>query len=1212
MKSPPQRHALALAALLALMPGTPPVHSQTRTGVDWTDWTSQGPAGVTGSLLIGGGETAAVTFSGPLFNAFLDALPEPYWGPSTTYTGTKLANPPPNRDVLVIAGGAGQMKLSFSQAVIDPVLAIASLGLTNASRSVNIQTAMFFDQPFEVLSNGPNYYAGGQFTNFFTMPGDPKSLFGTESSGVIRFRGTFTELTWTSPVREENEFGNLVGTYMFTLGSAGCNEYELAPLTKDTTIRAACTAYTRGAEFTQQHVLDVRGTLRAETRHVTAGTLAVAAGGRASLQQGGHVAPVARISASGRLDNLALLNVAGRVETFAGSQWISGGLTVEPLAEVSVGGLASFNGATSINGLLQVKDSGNLSAFSPLLVGGNGARLELQGANAQLSAFAGLTANSNAQIVVGGRLTTYSGLNLSGVQLNVQPGGQFVVIAPGSVLATTVNAGTMSFQAGTVEFTAGSLVNSGSFEVTGSGLVALRPGMVFNNAGPGRIEVAGGGGLGLAGASVLNLGQIVVGDGGTLEVIGSPLQNTGSLQTAPGGRFQVTSGSVLSTGSATLGGDFLNQASFTNQGTLTIAPGRLDTSAANNGVLANQGTLRIDAPLPGATFVNNATLRNDAQLEIQPGAVLENQGSLFNNGTATVNGRLAIEGGAFVQSAGGHLAVNGILSTGGGLNLTGGSIGGSGVIDGSLVIAAGASALPGNSPGTLTVLGAVTLEPGARLELEVGASGAHDLLRAGSFAALAGSTVALRFAGSLAPDLDQTFDVIEAAGGGAGFGAATIEVPGADLQLDTYLRAAGLGDKLGVAFTPSDAQRIDAQHFAGVGMQWVYAGEQRLADSALGSFSGSLFVEGTFGLRRDAAFSVFNATVLPGGRLLSSSEALSIGRLGVQGEFVTRGATRIGAVRVDGGARWRNGGDFVLGHEDEPEARFVNRGLAQHTGGSWRNETFAGAGVPVIDNQDGARLEIGAPMSGAASVLNQGQFVVLRGARVQDLVSFVQGAGRLHVDGELAAAALRVSGGVVSGSGRIEGPVTLRVEQDYADPGAIVLRPGAESGSEAGGALAFTDRLEVGMGTALEFLIGSQAQASRLVLASGASFDPASAIRIVLLGGYVPNAETSWRLIDLGPQAVLEGFESVAFTNTAVFLRQAGSADEFWSGGYWSFVEGPGGWDMTLVPTTPVPEPGAWALMLAGAGVVLLLTRRRRLAEWGPGLRATPRSSAPR
>ena len=198
---------------------------QTRTGVDWTDWLARGPGFVLGQVALGGGESANVTFSGPYFTAVTGVILEPYWSPSSTYSGTQLKNPPPSSDLIVIDGGPETFKLSFSQAVTNPVLAITSLGLTNSTRSINIRSVMNFDHPFEVLSTGAGYAAGGQWTPFVEVG---NSLYGIESSGVVRFSGAFTELSWTSPLREINEFSNVVGTYMFTLVSAGCDNFRLA------------------------------------------------------------------------------------------------------------------------------------------------------------------------------------------------------------------------------------------------------------------------------------------------------------------------------------------------------------------------------------------------------------------------------------------------------------------------------------------------------------------------------------------------------------------------------------------------------------------------------------------------------------------------------------------------------------------------------------------------------------------------------------------------------------------------------------------------------------------------------------------------------------------------------------------------------------------------------------------------------------------------
>lgn len=121
----PRRLAPLLAALAlgALMPWVLPASAQTRTGVDWVDWQAKGADFVLGSMALGGGEVADVTFSGTYFSAMADAFPEPYWGPAATYRGTQIANAPPMSDAIFIAGGPGRMTLTFSQPVVDPVIA---------------------------------------------------------------------------------------------------------------------------------------------------------------------------------------------------------------------------------------------------------------------------------------------------------------------------------------------------------------------------------------------------------------------------------------------------------------------------------------------------------------------------------------------------------------------------------------------------------------------------------------------------------------------------------------------------------------------------------------------------------------------------------------------------------------------------------------------------------------------------------------------------------------------------------------------------------------------------------------------------------------------------------------------------------------------------------------------------------------------------------
>jgi hypothetical protein len=1192
-----RQHLLAAATLLVLVPWVPQGTALAQAGNQWVNWTSGGPGGASGTMALPTGGSVGVTFSGAVTNVITDNFSEPYWGPAGTYSGSGISTPPPNRDGIFVAGGAGSgtYTISFAEAVNDPVLAIASLGLTTADRSVNIQSSMRFDQPFEVLSNGPNYYAGGQYTNFISVPGTPNILYGTESSGVIRFRGSFTQITWTSPDAELDEFGTVVGTYLFTLGAVPCGEYRLEPLTANAQVRLGCTAYTRGGAFDQQFQLDVNGTLRAETFYTLAGTQNVATSGRTTLQQGGLIAPTAALEVNGRLDNLTALEVAGRLRTHGGSTWGSAGLVVQPMADVVVGGVATLYGATSVNGLLKVAAGGNATTLTPLLVGGTGAQLDVQ-AGGRLQAVAGLTANSGARLVVGGELIVSNSLELSGAALEVQAGGSLSSRADGNLLATVVNAGTMSFEAGVLQMSAGSLNNGGQFNISGAQVV-LQGGVVAQNLTPGRLVLSGSGALGLSGASLTNQGLIDAQDASRLAFQTATVLNAGTLQTGAATELNMIGGTLDNSGTMRVSGYFFNNGVVTNNGQMVFRMDNAEASPFNAGSLVNNGTLIIDNTVLGPSFTNGGILRNQGQFTIEDGTGFDNAGSLFNNGTLTVNGIASISGGSLVQSPSGRLVVNGRLSTEGGLTLDAGSIGGSGVIEGALVLAAGASALPGTSPGTLTVLGAVEIRDGARLELEVGRSGAHDQLRADSLFVSDGGVVALSFIDGLAPDLDQTFEVLQVAPGGtAALRLDTLQGLPAGLRADGYTRDSASGNTLGLAFAPVGATAVQPFETAGEFGLWIEAGQQRYADGALGSLTGPLQVDGTLGLRRDTRFVINEGWVAAGGRLLTSAEQFEhTGRLTVAGEFVQRGQTVAGAVAVETGGRWSNTGSFTLGHP-EPTALpvFRNAGEVSHTGGHWRNQA-AGGERPLIDNTAGGRFDIAAGMSGAVDVRNAGRWVVAAGARVQDVVSFEQSAGLLHVDGELQTEGLRVTAGQVSGHGRIEGPVQLAVTADFAEAGAIVLRPGAEGGL-GGGVLRFTERLQLGMGTMLEFVIGADAQLARLDLPAGADFDEGAQLRIVLAEGWRPTVDTSWLLLGYSPDTTfVDGFFALVAPGAGVYARTE-AGDDFLDDVQLSFQLTPDGVAVTLLPVTAVPEPTTYGLMLAGLGLVGWLKRRREAA----------------
>jgi hypothetical protein len=95
--------------------------------------------------------------------------------------------------VIAIIGGAPVVTqtITFSRPVRDPVMAVLSMGASGRPMTYE------FDAPFDLISNGPGYWGNGPLT---ARAGNV--LEGQEGHGVIRFRGTFTSISWTVPTAE--------------------------------------------------------------------------------------------------------------------------------------------------------------------------------------------------------------------------------------------------------------------------------------------------------------------------------------------------------------------------------------------------------------------------------------------------------------------------------------------------------------------------------------------------------------------------------------------------------------------------------------------------------------------------------------------------------------------------------------------------------------------------------------------------------------------------------------------------------------------------------------------------------------------------------------------------------------------------------------------------------------------------------------------------
>ena len=188
--SAPSRTAIGLAAALAFAAG-----AANAVTVSWTDWTSAplGAATVLGTLGVSG-TPVGVTFSGA-YGFAQTAGGTNYWSPTAPYLSALVSNAPPAADIIALsAGGTGT--ITFSQAVVDPLIALVSWN----GNVVN------FGVPIEVLSFGAGFWGNG----VPVVNGAGTGFTGSgEVHGVIRLPGTYTSISFTHT--SENWHGLTVG-----------------------------------------------------------------------------------------------------------------------------------------------------------------------------------------------------------------------------------------------------------------------------------------------------------------------------------------------------------------------------------------------------------------------------------------------------------------------------------------------------------------------------------------------------------------------------------------------------------------------------------------------------------------------------------------------------------------------------------------------------------------------------------------------------------------------------------------------------------------------------------------------------------------------------------------------------------------------------------------------------------------------------------------
>jgi hypothetical protein len=162
--------------------------------VNWTSW-SNSSTGTSSQ----NGNNITVTYTGETFGVSYD--PAIFDDVPTSFTNAEVSNTPGSNGTLLMQGGGSQIlnKFTFSSAVIDPYINLFSVGQWSVPVEFN-----FTNATPEILAQGAGHWGGGTLTQ------SGNTITGNEGNGLLKFTGTFTEISFYTPLYEYY-YGGTVG-----------------------------------------------------------------------------------------------------------------------------------------------------------------------------------------------------------------------------------------------------------------------------------------------------------------------------------------------------------------------------------------------------------------------------------------------------------------------------------------------------------------------------------------------------------------------------------------------------------------------------------------------------------------------------------------------------------------------------------------------------------------------------------------------------------------------------------------------------------------------------------------------------------------------------------------------------------------------------------------------------------------------------------------
>jgi outer membrane autotransporter protein len=456
----------------------------------------------------------------------------------------------------------------------------------------------------------------------------------------------------------------------------------------------------------------------------------------------------------------------------------------------SIGSASIASGSVTVDGAgSKWINTGNL------LVGddGKGALLVSNGATvSDVSGVIGNGAGSSGAMTVTGAGSSW--VNSADFAVGNAGTGTLLVSSGGAVstLETVLGSATGGTGTMTVDGAGSTLTSTSYISVgdSGTGTLAVRNGGTVSNGNGYVARNAGSAGTVLvdgAGSALANSGDMVVGVGGTAALA---ITNGGAVNNVNGtvGQVAGSTGTVLVDGAGStwsnsgylrVGDDSMGTLTIANGGNVTVSgllslgaqlggTGTLNIGGAAGAAAAAPGTLTTAMVNfgDGGGMVNFNHTDNSANYAFD--AVFAGAGTINQNAGWT---KLTGDSSGFTGLThvnGGRLAVNGSLA-GSLVDVNnGGTLGGSGFV-GGIQANAGGTVAPGNSIGTLNVMGNVTQAAGSVYEVELNAAGQSDLIKASGTATIQAGALLKPVNYGLAPlKVGTHYTVLQADGGVTG------------------------------------------------------------------------------------------------------------------------------------------------------------------------------------------------------------------------------------------------------------------------------------------------------------------------------------------------------------------------------------------------------------------------------------------------------------